>query len=62
MVLWNYSSGEMQQFQPIRMRTRLSRKLQTGDSVILFVQGSNSLSSTTSYNIDGIVRWWSKAN
>lgn len=53
---------ESQQFQPIKIRTRLSRKLQTGDSVILFIQGSNKDSDVSNYNIDGIVRWWSKAN
>lgn len=52
---------ERQQFQPYRMRTRLSRKLQTGDRVILYIQGSNEL-GLNSFNINGIVRWWSKAN
>lgn len=51
-----------QQYQPYRIRTRLSRKLQTGDSIILFIQGSNQLTQTTGYRLDGIVRWWSKAN
>lgn len=54
---------EAQQYQPIRIRTRLSRKLQTGDKVVLYLQGSNqAAASTYYYNIDGIVRWWSKAN
>ena len=53
---------ESQQFQPTRIRTRLSRKLQTGDRIILYIQGSNQLNNTIDYNIDGIVRWWSKAN
>lgn len=53
---------ENQQYQPFKMKTRLSRKLQTGDKVILFIQGSNSTTSSKNYNIDGIVRWWSKAN
>lgn len=63
-----YTSGstttvsEAQQFQPIRIKTRLSRKLQTGDRIILYIQGSNQQSNSTQYNIDGIVRWWSKAN
>lgn len=53
---------ETQQYQPIRIRTRMSRKLQTGDRVVLLIQGSNQSSSSQSYRIDGIVRWWSKAN
>jgi len=57
------STAETQQFQPIKMKTRLSRKLQTGDRIVLFVQGSNqSESNSYYYNIDGVVRWWSKAN
>ena len=53
---------EQQQYQPHRIRTRLSRKLQTGDKIILYIQGSNQSSSTQTYIINGIVRWWSKAN
>lgn len=55
-------SVETQQYQPYRIKTRMSRKLQTGDRVILFIQGSNQSSSQQQYRIDGIVRWWSKAN
>lgn len=53
---------EDQQYQPIRIKTRLSRKLQTGDKVILYIQGSNQYTANVNYNINGIVRWWSKAN
>lgn len=51
-----------QQFQPYKIRTRLSRKLDTGDRLILFIQGSNESENIQEYKIDGIVRWWSKAN
>lgn len=51
-----------QQYQPFKVRTRLSRKLQTGDKIILYIQGSNDNNAVTQYKIDGIVRWWSKAN
>lgn len=51
-----------QQFQPIKVRTRLSRKLDTGDRIILYVQGSNQHTENVNYNIYGLVRWWSKAN
>lgn len=56
------SFAQGQNYQPYRIRTRLSRKLQTGDRVILYIQGSNTSNATTTYNLDGIVRWWSKAN
>lgn len=51
-----------QNYQPYRIRTRLSRKLQTGDRIILYVQGSNENTNSVNFNIGGIVRWWSKAN
>lgn len=51
-----------QQYQPFKIRTRMSRKLQTGDRVILYIQGSNEDTQTRQYKIDGLVRWWSKAN
>lgn len=52
-----------QQYQPIRVTTRLSRKLQSGDSVILFIKGNNT-SNSANFNFDfhGLVRWWTKAN
>lgn len=53
---------EQQNYQPYKIKTRLSRKLQTGDRIILYIQGSNQTSSTLTYIINGIVRWWSKAN
>lgn len=55
-------TGEIQTFQPIRMKTRLARKLQTGDAIILFIQGTNTTSASQTLLIDGIVRWWTKAN
>ena len=33
------SSTENQNYQPYRIRTRMARKLQTGDSIILFIIG-----------------------
>lgn len=57
------SSDTDQQYQPIKVRTRLSRKLQSGDNVILFIKGVNtSTSSQRSFDFHGLVRWWTKAN
>lgn len=53
---------ESQQFQPFRIRTRLSRKLQTGDYIILYIQGTNTLTDNQTLYIDGLVRWFTKAN
>lgn len=51
-----------QQYQPFRLRTRLSRKLNTGDSVILFIKGLNTHTASLPFYLSGIVRWWTKAN
>lgn len=52
-----------QQYQPVRVKTRLSRKLQTGDGVILFIKGVNQASTTiATLRVSGLVRWWTKAN
>lgn len=50
--------------QPARVRTRLSRKLQSGDSVILFLKGNLVGSPTSQINLEfhGLARWWTKAN
>lgn len=56
------TSAEVQQFQPFKVRTRLSRKLNTGDKIMLFIRGFNEASSSLTYTLSGIVRWWTKAN
>lgn len=57
------SSDGQQQFQPLRIKTRLARKLNTGDSIILYLKGHN-VSGTTTVNLEysGVTRWWTKAN
>lgn len=58
----NYQSS--QQYQPTKVRTRLSRKLNTGDRIVLFVQGYRQGTQTTAINItmSGLVRWWTRSN
>ena len=56
------AGSEIQQFQPFRLRTRLSRKLQTGDSIILYLKGTNSSSANVNVFLSGLIRWWTKAN
>ena len=59
----NQSTSETQQFQPTRIKSRLSRRLQTGDSIILYVQGYNSGSSGTQImRLSGVIRYWTHAN
>lgn len=47
---------------PLRVKTRLSRKLQTGDKVVLYIKGLNQRSQSIILHINGLVRWWTKAN
>ena len=56
------TAAEVQQYQPFRLRSRLSRKLNTGDSVVLFIKGLNQGSSNITFNLSGIIRWSTKAN
>lgn len=46
----------------IRIKSRLSRKLNTGDSVILFVKGNHTGSTQRELFVGGLVRWWTKSN
>lgn len=46
----------------VRVKSRLSRRLQTGDSLVLFITGNNKGNSTVYINLTGVFRWWSKAN
>ena len=56
------SPDSPQQFQPLRIKTRLARNLQTGDSIILFIKAYNQTTTTRNYSLQGVVRWWTKAN
>lgn len=56
------TTAEVQQYQPFRVRSRLSRKLNTGDSVILFIKGLNQTTSNINLNLSGVIRWYTKAN
>lgn len=59
-------SADGQQYQPYRVKTRLSRKLNTGDSVILFIKYNYQAPGLTidppRMSVSGLARWWTKAN
>ena len=40
----------------------MARKLNTGDSVQLFIKGINEDINNVPFNIHGLIRWWTKAN
>lgn len=50
--------------QAARVKTRLCRKLQSGDSIILFIKGNHTKSEqyATQLEFSGLARWWTKAN
>lgn len=45
-----------------RLKTSMARRLQTGDSVVLLVTGTNNATSSNAVILNGIVRWWTKSN
>lgn len=47
---------------PLRIKTRLARRLQTGDKIILYINGTNTTTSSTLLSFNGLIRWWTKAN
>lgn len=47
---------------PLRIKTRLARRLQTGDSIVLYIKGINQSTSDLNYRLGGVIRWWTKAN
>lgn len=49
--------------QTPRVKTRLSRKLNTGDSIVFMITGRNATTQgDVSVRYNGLVRWWTKAN
>lgn len=56
------SSDGSQTYQPYRLRSRMARKLNTGDSIQLFIKGNNQTSDSANLFVHGIIRWWTKAN
>lgn len=48
---------------PLKIKTRMARRLQTGDSIIMLIVGTNQNStSSVQLRFNGLVRWWTKAN
>jgi hypothetical protein len=56
------SSDNTARFSPVRIKTRMARRLQTGDSVILYIKGYNVGTSGGTIEKHGLIRWWTKAN
>lgn len=47
---------------PFRLKTRMARRLNTGDSIILFITGFNEYSNSQNLKLNGLIRWWTKTN
>lgn len=48
--------------QPVRIKSRLARNLNTGDKIILFLRAANTTTSSRSITYQGLIRWWTKSN
>ena len=47
---------------PMSIKTRLSRKLNTGDKIIFLITGIGNSYDNSDLAVHGVVRWWTKAN
>lgn len=56
------TTDDSQNYQPYKLRSRLARKLNSGDRIVLFVKFLLQSGTGTPMQIHGIVRWWTKAN
>lgn len=59
--------SQEQQYLPFRIKTRMARKLNTGDQIHFLVVGTRdpatySSAVTIKLDVKGLVRWWTKAN
>ena len=55
----NYTSPT---FPPLRLSSRLARKLDTGDRICLLIIGTNKASSSVTLDYQGLVKYNTKAN
>lgn len=60
----NLMSDSSTSYPPIRVKTRLARKLDTGDRICLIILGSNTATGSSSITMDyrGLVKYNTKAN
>lgn len=56
------NANSTQTVQPPRIKTRLSRKLNSGDSIIFLYTGLNRHINDLNVRFMGLTRWWTKAN
>ena len=49
-------------YPPLRLRTRLARKLDTGDRIVLIILGKNNYQGTAQIEYQGVVKYVTKAN
>lgn len=61
------ADSEQQQFLPFRIKTRMARRLNTGDAIHFLAIGTRdpftyTLGTALNLQCKGLVRWWTKAN
>lgn len=56
-------SGDLDIYRnPIKIKTRLARRLQTGDKIVFLIKGGAENVEQIQLISRGLVRWWTKAN
>jgi len=58
----NAQVGNTPGFPPLRIRSRLARKLDTGDRVVVVILGSNAATESSTIYYRGLVKYNTKAN
>lgn len=46
----------------LKLKSRLARRLQTGDSIVYLYKVDNTYNQTIPIRVRGLCRWWTKAN
>lgn len=47
--------------RPLSIRTNMKRRLQTGDQLIFLLTGVNTSTAGQTIQLNGVIRWWTKA-
>lgn len=55
------ADSESANIRPLSIRTNMKRRLQTGDQLIFLLTGANTYEQNLTIQLNGVIRWWTKA-